>query len=471
MISRSAWSPTGLLAASGAALCLSAGAAHAQVRVGGAEFPHIATAVAHARSGDTILVGPGHYAERLYLDRALTLVGEGRPVIDGGGEGHVIQAVAPVTIRGFLIRGSGSRVDREDAAVMVVGAPVVIEDNHIEDVFYGVYLKDASGSQVRANRITGKPLPVPRRGDGIRLWHSSRSLLEANEVIGMRDVVIYFSDSLEVRDNLVRDGRYGLHSMYSDHNRFIGNRFIANHVGAFIMYSKDVELAQNLFAEAKGVTGIGLGLKDADRIRATDNMFAQNAVGIHLDNSPSDPAAANDFSNNLVLANHVGVRLMPAVTGNELAGNAIVGNAIPVAIAGGVRAGVTNQNRWAGNYWDGYAGLDEDRDGIGDTPFRHARLTDDLLMRHDRLRVFAGSPALRLVDALNQFFPLLAPEPVVVDSAPAIAASALERWRDAPPIPAERPAVSGSRAAALAWGGASVLALAALTGLPRRKTR
>ncbi len=205
------------------------------------------------------------------------LVGEGRPVLDGGGEGHVVEALAPVSLRGFVVRGSGDDVEREHAGVMVRDAVARIEDNAFEDVFYGIYLKNAAGSTVRANRIRGKPFSPARRGDGIRLWYSSGARILDNDVRGMRDVVVYFSDSLLVRGNAIRDGRYGLHYMYSNHNAFEENVFEDNQVGAFIMYSADVRLRDNVFASAEGASGMGLGLKDADAIRAEGNLFLENA--------------------------------------------------------------------------------------------------------------------------------------------------------------------------------------------------
>lgn len=371
------------------------------------------------------------------MERALTLLGSGRPVIDGGGRGHVVEATAPLTLRGFVLRASGERVDTEDAGVMVRGARAVVEDNVLEDVFYGIYLKEAPGSIVRGNRIHGKPFPPPRRGDGIRLWRASGTRIVDNRVRGARDVVVYFSDSLRVRGNTIEDGRYGLHYMYSNHNRFEGNRFERNEVGAFIMYSVDIELRDNVFARSSGYgagsSGMGLGLKDSDDVRVEGNLFVQDEVGVHLDNSPHSRDAVNELRENLFLYDGVAVRLLPSVRGNRIVANSFVANDVEVEVAGGVAPGQAGQNDWAGNYWSGYAGFDRNGDGIGDTPFVAARLVDDLLGKYPALRLFAMSPAMPAVDALSRFFPLLQPEPVAIDSTPTVRALALERWQDDPP--------------------------------------
>ncbi len=351
---------------------------------------------------------------------------------------------------------------------MVRGAPAVIEDNRIEDTLYGIYLKDAPGSTVRGNAIRGKDFPPPRRGDGIRLWYSPRSTIADNEVMRVRDVVIYFSDSLRVTDNVIRESRYGLHYMYSDDNRFERNRFEANEVGAFIMYSKGIRLESNVFANAEGPSGMGLALKDADRIDAVDNLIVENAIGVHLDNSPGERDATNRFSGNLVLLNGSGVRLLPSVRGNVFEGNSFVANDRPVEVAGGAARDQAGQNRWGGNHWSAYAGFDSDADGVGDTPFQHARIADELLSRHPELRVFSGSPALSLLDVLGRFFPLIEPEPVAVDSVPRVRAAALERWRSHPPVPVVGLESRSPAPAALAWG---VVLLFGLVGATRGARR
>ncbi len=433
----------------------------------------IGAALDRAESGDTIRVASGVYVESLVIERPVTLLGDGDPVIDGGGVGHVIEALAPLTIRGFTIRNSGVRVDTEDAGIMVRGATVTIDQNEFEDVFYGIYLKESPRSRVTRNRIEGRLLPLPRRGDGIRLWQSPGSLVEANHVRQSRDVVIYFSDSLTVIDNVIVDSRYGLHYMYSDHNLIARNRFEGNEVAAFLMYSTDVRIVDNVLIDSRGATGIGLGLKDADAMRVTGNVIASNSVGIHLDNSPSDPSAPNHFGENLVALNAVGVRLLPSVRGNRFENNDFVSNDRPAEAAGGVRDGFAGQNRFHGNHWSAYAGFDSDDDGVGDTPFVRARLADEILALNPQLAAFTGSPALDLLDALTRFFPLLAPVPVVVDSAPRIETGAYGHIGAAEPRIAQATATGSAAEAAQigAWILLSGLAVGLVTVVRFRGTK
>ncbi len=151
-------------------------------------------AIAAAQPGDTIQVPPGTYAGPLLIDKPVTLEGQGMPVIDSGGQGDVVTISAPdVTLRGFVIRNSGTSLDHENAGITGTGARVTIENNRLEDVLFGIYLKDAPGSIVRNNTVHGKDLEMGVRGDGLRLWYCADSLLEGNHVADSRDMIVWFS--------------------------------------------------------------------------------------------------------------------------------------------------------------------------------------------------------------------------------------------------------------------------------------
>jgi nitrous oxidase accessory protein len=211
---------------------------------------------------------------------------------------------------------------------------------------------------------------------------------------------------------------------------------------------------------------MGLGLKDSDEIVAEANLFLENSVGVHLDNSPSGPARPNRFEGNTFALNGVAVRMLPSVAGNRFHRNDFLANDAPARVAGGARAGQVAQNDWTGNHWSEHAGFDRDGDGTGDAPYVHAHLADDLLERRPELRIFALAPALEALDGLVRFFPLLRPEPVVVDPAPRLSPAFARRWRGHGP--GAKPAGFG---ASLGWGIGAAASLAALAAGARRRER
>ncbi len=425
----------------------------------GADQPiaSIRAALAAARAGDTIWVAAGIYRERIVVEVPVVLIGEGRPVLEGGGQGTVVELRAPAVVSGFDIRASGRILDQEDAGILAAADSCVISDNRLSDVLFGIYLKQSDGSRVIGNTVVGKDRPLGMRGDGIRLWSSHDALIEGNVVRRTRDVVIYFSHRLEFRDNVVSDGRYGLHYMYSSDNTFERNEFARNDVAAFIMYSSDIVLRDNVFAQASGRSGFGVGLKDADRIEVVGNLIVQNQTGLYFDNSPSLIDARNRIENNVIAFNDVGVGLLPSVRANTFESNTFMANVRDVTVTGG---GTALANRWAGNHWDGAAAWDSDGDGHLDAPYRIDRLSDDLFARHPDLQLFELSPAALALDALGRFFPLLEPQPVVIDSLPRQRArvSGPRTFAAAGRVPSRDGPAPGRRAVAAFWLGLAVFA-------------
>lgn len=396
---------------------------------------------------DTVTVPSGVHRECLVIDRPVVLQGAPGAVIEGNCEGRVVTVRSPATIRELAIRHSGSNLAEEDAGIWATGAPgLTVEDCVLEDVLFGIYLKQSDDALIRGNVIVGKRIAVPRRGDGIRLWYSQRGRIEHNRLTGVRDLVIWFSDSAVVRHNVVQDSRYGLHYMYSDHSRFEDNRFLHNEVGGFLMYSTDITFERNVFAEARGVLGKGLGFKDAERIDARNNLLVGNAVGIFLDNSPHSVGTFNRFSDNTFAFNDVAVGLLPSVARNRFVHNAFVNNGTPATVSGG---GNALANTWSSNYWSDYVGFDTNHDGVGDAPFVFDRITDALVARHEDLGLFRASPAMETLTLIGRILPALRPQPIVIDSTPRMASPVTGPAREpAPAAPVPR------------WPGALLIALA-----------
>ena len=123
-----------------------------------------------------MLVLAGVYRENPVIGKYVVLRGEPGATIDGGGQGVVLTVRARCTISGFIIRGSGANQSEEHAGILAEQAEsLVVEDNHFEDVLFGIYVKQSNSPIIRNNTIEGKDIPVPLRGDGIRLWYRETS--------------------------------------------------------------------------------------------------------------------------------------------------------------------------------------------------------------------------------------------------------------------------------------------------------
>ena len=416
-----------------------------------------------AAPGDAIRVPPGVYEGSLRVTRPVTLLGGGEVVIDGLGEGTVVELLAPdIVFRGFTVRNSSASVNGEPAGVRAETGPVVIENNTIEDALFGIDLRTSPGSVVRNNRVTGKDLEPGRRGDGIRLWWSHDCVVEGNTVASSRDIVFWYSERLQVRRNTVTDSRYGLHFMYSHDTTLEANTLRRNSVGVYLMYSNAITLIDNTLEANRGASGYGVGLKDCDDIVVRSNRMLANRIGVYLDNSPSSFDGRGVIEGNLIAFNEVGALATPITHGNTIAGNAFLENEEQVGVHG---AGALDDNTFArggrGNFWSDYAGFDADGDGVGDLPYAPQDLFDSLLAREPNLRLFIHSPAQQAVEFTARALPEFKPEPKFTDPSPLVAM---------PDIPEATTNRRGATPIALAAAG--LLALASVSvGLGARTPR
>jgi nitrous oxidase accessory protein NosD len=133
-------------------------AAGAELTVGTPEYPTIASAVAAAGDGDTVVVPAGVHREHVTIDRGLRLVGRPGAVVDGDGEGTVLRIAAPdVEVRGLTVRGSGTGYTTEDAGIRIERAPGArVVDTRIEDTLFGVFVVESDRCVVEGSTIVGR---------------------------------------------------------------------------------------------------------------------------------------------------------------------------------------------------------------------------------------------------------------------------------------------------------------------------
>ena len=375
-------------------------------------------ALAGARPGDSFCLAPGRYSGPLVVPAGVSLWGPRDAVVATRGTGDTVRLVgAGAALFGVTVDGSGGRFDLQEAAVHIVAADDArLEGVEIVHALFGVIVEQSRRVTVRGNEIRGGSGPtIGLRGDAVRIWETTDSRIESNRITGSRDMVIWYSSRNIVADNEVRDGRYGTHFMYSHGNRVQRNRYVGNVVGVFSMYSRDLELEENLLAASTGAAGMGLGVKESSGLRIRRNVFVDNTVGLFLDNSPDQPGTENLFVGNQFRLCDTAVAFHASTRSNRFLSNTLRGNVTQVRVDGG---GDALGNEWLGNDFDDYAGYDLDRDGVGDLPYELRSLTDTLVARHPQLDYFRGAPALAILEAASRLLPIYRPKTVLVDARP-----------------------------------------------------
>jgi nitrous oxidase accessory protein len=397
-----------------------------------------------AEPGATIEVGPGIYGP-IKTDKPIRLIGHDWPVIDGDGASDCVLLVGgDSTIRGFVIRNSGSDLDRESCGLRVMGANTVIENNRFENVLFGIDLKQAPDCVIRDNVIGSMPLDEARRGDALRLFRSDRCLIEGNTIEDGRDALLWYSNKVTVRGNISRRNRYGFHMMFANDVTLEDNLLSDNSVGVYLMYGKGFVVRNNRIQRNRGPSGYGIGFKEVDQYEISGNLITGNCVAIYLDGSPLRRKPGGAFiRDNTIACNDIGFSFLPAVKGNTIERNNLIDNIEQLAIQG---RGTAQANAVTGNHWSDYTGYDLDRDGTGDQPYVSRKLFESLVDKEPRLRLMLFSPAHDAIELIARAMPAVAPQPKFIDDRPQVA-----------PIPMALPAMSESEPRLTPWAGMLLL--------------
>jgi len=370
-----------------------------------------------AEDGTALCLEAGSYHGPLTVPKRVTIWGPREAVIRSTGTGTTIEIAADgAALTGLTVDGSGGRFDTLDAAVHVVADDVRVEKVRVQNAVFGLLIEKSNRASILDNVVQGPDEgPLGLRGDGIRLWETRDSEVRGNQVIGCRDMVIWYSSNNKLIDNSVVRSRYGTHFMYSHGNEVQGNRYVDNVVGIFIMYSRNLTLRDNLVARSSGAGGMGLGIKESGNLTVADNAFIANTKGVYMDTAPLEPDDFNTFENNAFFHSEVAVLMHSSETRNAFLGNQFVSNHSQLQVEGG---GNALEVDWNGNAFDDYAGYDLDGDGFGDIPYELRRLSSQLESSYPQLQFFRGAITLALLDAISSLFPMVEPQTTLIDPRP-----------------------------------------------------
>lgn len=380
----------------------------------GQPYPAIRTALSKARSGDTIFVHEGIYREgNLAIDKSLTFIGIAHPVLDGEHGCEVITVTASnVCIRGFEIHNSGQLSTLDVAGIKVLSADyVVIEDNHLSDCNFGIYLSNSNDCRVSRNEVKGIIKEEQNSGNGIHLWKCARVLVEENHLTGHRDGIYFeFVTDSEIRyNNSEQNLRYGLHFMFSHNDHYHHNWFHHNGAGVAVMYSRQVQMTENEFGYNWGGSAYGLLLKDISDSHIWKNKFEHNSSGVYMEGASRITLEQNQFQEN-----GWALRVQASCDANVIQQNNFFGNSFDVSTNGSLVL-----NSFNGNYWDRYEGYDLNRDGVGDVPFRPVSLYAVVVERMPYGLMLMRSFMVYLMDKAEKIIPSLTPEQLM-DEKPAM---------------------------------------------------
>ena len=293
------------------------------------QYPDFQKLVDAAEEGSLLIPPAGTYAGPVVVDKALVIDGKNGVTIDAGGKGTVILLDTDgATVQNLHLTNSGESANDIDSGVQVRGNYNIIKDNVIDDCLFGVDLQQSSNNIVKRNTISSKDkFKLGQKGDSVRLWYSFNNKILDNITFNVRDMVVWYSADNEILRNTGRDSRYSLHFMYSRYS-----------VGIFLMYSDGIVVRNNYIAHAAGPTGMGIGFKETSDLIIENNTVLYCSTGLYIDVSPFQPDTKNQFTDNLIAYNGIGIRFLNDWHSNIFRHNQFAGNLSQIVVSGGKTA-------------------------------------------------------------------------------------------------------------------------------------
>ena len=366
-------------------------------------------------AGATLSPPPGTYGGPVVITKPIVLDGEAKVTLDGGGSGTVLTIRGGgTTVRRLHITHSGDSHDGLDAAMLVEGNSNVIEENVVDDVLFGIFLKQSNGNRVRANRIRSRHEDPAERGDAVRLWYSFGNRIEDNDIAGARDVSLANSQRNRIVGNRVTGGRTALHMVFAGRTLVEGNTFSHNTGGIFALNSDGLIIRNNRILHTVSASGVGVALKETSSALIEGNEIVRCSVGILAD-SPMHPINRISIIGNRIAHCITGIAFYGERGGHLVHRNHLEHNLSQVTTGG---FGDALGNDWRGNYWDDYQGFDRNHDGVGDTPYELYAYADRIWIGEPKAQFFRGSPLLELIDFLERLAPFALPDLVLRDPEP-----------------------------------------------------
>ena len=378
-----------------------------QVRKG-TDLADIHKAVALAQDYDTLFIHEGIYSENgIEINKPLFIIGINSPVIDSGGGDEIFVITSDdVLIRGLTLKNIGVSFLKDRAAIKLIDIKgAVIENNHLINAFFGIYLQNSTDCVVRNNVVTGESKDEVHAGNAIHIWKSKRIEVVNNQLSHHRDgIYLEFVDQSLIKGNLSKNNmRYGMHFMFSNYDIYEDNTFEKNGAGVAVMFSKHIKMINNRFTENWGGASYGILLKEISDGLVINNTFERNTIGIY-----AEGANRITVENNQFISNGKAVDIKGNCIDNKIISNNFIGNTFEV-----LTNSRSNLNHFEGNYWGQYKGYDLDKDGIGDVPHRPVNLFALVTEKIPAANMLLHSFLVNSLEVAERLFPSMIPEHLI----------------------------------------------------------
>lgn len=324
----------------------------------------IQTAINDAGYDDIIYVHSGTYKEHVNVNKGVTLMGIGKPVVDASNSGSAITLTANgITLDGFTVINASSM---PHIGIYVSSNSNVVINCTASNNFIGIWLDSSSNNILMGNIASNST------DRGIYLYDSSNNSLTDNTANSNNFFGIILDSSSEnnLTGNIVSNNEQGIYlATSSNNNNLTGNIASNNEQGIMLRSSSNYNTLTDNTANSNEQEGIYL-YSSCNNILMGNIANSNNEYGINLysssNNTLTDNTASNNSdygifcwqfsSTNLIYNNYFNNTNNAWDDGNNIWN---IPKTEGMNIIGGPNRG--------GNYWSDYEGIDTNADGLGDT--------------------------------------------------------------------------------------------------------
>ena len=175
-------------------------------------------------------------------------------------------------------------------------------------------------------------------------------------------IEIVGSANNRIFENNITNNSWGFYfGGFSEYNTFVNNIISNNHHDGIGLWKSSYNILSNNTISNNNEGGIHLSGSSEYNTLSNNTISNNNEDGIYIDESSYNTLLNNNISNN----KEDGIHISDTSDKNTIHHNIFINNVN--------NAFDENSNYWndssEGNYWDDYSGIDENKDGIGDTPY------------------------------------------------------------------------------------------------------
>jgi len=358
--------------------------------LGEANTKTIQERIDEAEEGEAILIPSGTYEEALFIDKQVTISGEGEVLFKVKHNKPAITIAADdVSLENLSIQYDSDEADQ--AAIYISGNHNHLESIDIKTSKKAVLLDEAHYNVLSKLTVQGDAsLAIKERQRGIDLWKANYNTINHTQISDTEDAIYVESGSDNVlHDNSAANSRYGYHLMFTKNSELYANESYENISGMMIMGTNGTKVYENnLFDNQKNVQSLGLLLFDVRHALIENNEIRRNRIGIFVEN-----AADNEIRNNDVANNFVGLQFKQAED-NLIHHNAFTAN----VVQGQAEASMDNLTNH--NFWSNHTGLDITGDGFSDLTYKVDPFYLHVTNKYPAFRLLFQAPGFNFLEKM-----------------------------------------------------------------------